>query len=263
MGGWRFALPPSLGREPVRALARQFASLLYEAGFTTVWPQDSYARVEERLLGGEADAAWGPPMVCARVESAGGVVALSAIRWGAASYRSVLLARADDQLELSDLGRGRRQPRAVWVDEKSMGGYALPRGHLRALGVDPARAFIDERFGGSYEACLREVLDGNADVTATFSAAASANRPAAGYVELCGFRAIELKVLGYTNECPNDGIVLSPRLSPATIEAIRASLWQLLADPGSRRLLAAAFDVDGFDEPREAGAYRALLDLAP
>src|SRR5262245_13451907 len=120
MSDWRFALPPSLGKEPVRARARQFASLLYEAGFATVWPQDSYGNLEDRLLSGEAHAAWGPPLICARVEAAGGVVALRGIRYGAASYRSVILCRAEDRMELVNLGKMRRRPRAVWVDESSM-----------------------------------------------------------------------------------------------------------------------------------------------
>jgi len=33
-----FGLPPSLGREPVLELAREFANILFEAGVTTVVP---------------------------------------------------------------------------------------------------------------------------------------------------------------------------------------------------------------------------------
>ena len=260
MSDWRFALPPSLGKEPVRARARQFAALLYEAGFETVWPQETYSSLEDRLLSGEAHAAWGPPLICARIEAAGGAVALRGIRYGAATYRSVLLCRAEDKMELANLGRMRRRPRAVWVDESSMGGYLLPRAHLRQLGVDPTAAFFDERMLGSYDAALKAVLEGEADLTACFAPAASANRPAAGYVELCGFRAIELRVLGYTAECPNDAVVLSPRLEGPIYDQIRSALRRLVADPGSRRSLAEAFEVDGFDEP-PGGSYQPLLRL--
>jgi phosphonate transport system substrate-binding protein len=260
MSDWRFALPPSLGKEPVRTRARQFAALLYEAGFATVWPQDSYSLLEERLLSGEAHAAWGPPLICARIEAAGGAVVLRGIRYGAATYRAVILARAEDKKELGNLGRMRRRPRAAWVDESSMGGYLLPRSHLRSLGIDPAAAFFDERMLGSYDACLKAVLEGEADVTACFAPAASANRPAAGYVELCGFRAIELRVLGFTAECPNDAVVLSPRLGGPVYDAVRSALRRLAADPAGRRSLAEAFEVDGFDEP-PGGSYQPLLRL--
>ena len=262
MSDWRFALAPSLGKEPVRTRARQFASLLYEIGFSTVWPQESYAALEERLLSGEAHAAWGPPLICARVEAAGGAVALRGIRYGAATYRSVILCRAEDKIELSNLGRMRRRPRAVWVDESSMAGYLLPRSHLRSLGVEPRGAFFDERLLGSYDACLKAILDGEADLTACYAPAASANRPAAGYVELCGFRAIELRVLAYTSECPNDGLVLSPRLEGGLYDTMRSALRRLVADPASRRALADAFEVDGFDEP-PAASYQPLLRLQP
>lgn len=260
MNGWRFAVPPSLGRDPVRALARDLADLLYDAGFTTVHPQPSYARIEEALMSGEVDAAWGPPMICARVESAGGQVALRAIRWGAATYRAVIVCRVDDRLELRELGVSRRRPRAIWVDEWSMAGFVLPRAHLRSLGLELGAALFSERLAGSYEAALHEVLDGTADITSAFCSAASGTRRAAGYVELCGFRAVELRELAYTAESPNDGVVLSPRLPPEKVQALRRSLRALAGHPATRKQLAQAFSVDGFDEP-PAGSFTPLLQL--
>lgn len=258
--GWRFDLPPSLGRESVRALAREFAALLYEYGFTTVAPAESYAVLEERLLSGEADAAWGPPLVCARLEAAGAPVALRAIRHGATGYRSVLVCRIDDKLDLTPPVRTRRRPRAVWVDQHSMAGHILPRAHIRALGMDPKQFFLAESFGGSYERCLEDVLEGNADVTATFASAAGAKVAVDGFEDMAGFRAVELRPLAYTAECPNDGVVLSPRLVPATAHALKTALRRLLADDASRALFTRTFDVDGFDEP-PPGLYKPLLEL--
>lgn len=255
-GGFCFALPPSLGADSVRALARKFADVLYGAGFTTVVPLKSYELLEQALLGGEVDAAWGPPIVCARVEAAGGTVALRAIRYGATTYRSVLICRAHDDLKIDQLGRpGMRRPRAVWVDRWSMGGYILPRHHLREHGVDLEAAFESERLAGSYKQCFDEVLDGDADVTASF-----ASRRGLGYVEMTGKHAFQLRTLAYTSECPNDGVILSPRLSRDRARALMEQLSELIAHPAKLEVVATMFDVDSFDRPPD-GTYAPLLDL--
>jgi ABC-type phosphate/phosphonate transport system substrate-binding protein len=254
--GFYFALPPSLGHDPVKELARRFADVLYGAGFTTVVPMQSYEQLEQALLAGEVDAAWGPPIVCARLEGVGGQVALRAVRYGAVTYRAVLICRASDPLDLRQLGApGRRPVRAVWVDRWSMGGYILPRHHLRQRGIDLEAAFSEERLLGSYESCFREVLADEADLTASF-----ANRRGLGYVELCADRAFELRTLAYTDECPNDGVVLSPRLDPGTTSTLLSGLGRLIAHPASLAVLASTFDVDGFDRP-QPHSYAPLLSL--
>src|SRR5690349_3076871 len=254
--GFIFALPPSLGLDPVKELARRFADVLYGAGFTTVVPMKTYELLEKALLSGEVDAAWGPPIVCARVERAGAHVALRAVRYGAVTYRSVLICRSNDPLDLRQLGNPGAAPvRAVWVDRWSMGGYILPRHHLRAKGIDFKQAFLEETTVGSYEACFQEVLAGDADLTASF-----ANRRGLGYVELCQDRAFELRTLAYTDESPNDGVVLSPRLDHVAATTLFSGLSRLISHPASLAVLASTFDVDGFDRP-PPGSYAPLLSL--
>jgi ABC-type phosphate/phosphonate transport system substrate-binding protein len=254
--GFCFALPPSLGKEPVKELARGFADVLYEIGFTTVVPSKSYTDIEQSLLSGEVDAAWGPPIVCARVEDAGGPVALRAVRYGAVTYRSVLVCRAHHDIDIKNLGQpGGRPLRAVWVDKWSMGGYILPRHHLRSRGVDLDAAFSDERMLGSYDACFKELLEGEADISASF-----AGRRGLGYVELCGDQAFLLRTLAYTEECPNDGIVLSPKLDPETSQKLVTGLQSLISQEKTSEVLAGMFDVDGFDRP-QGGTYSPLLEL--
>ena len=260
MSEWRFALPPSLGREPVRARARELAALLSDAGFATVWPQESYTSLLSSLLAGEAHAAWGPPLACARVEAEGGVVALRGIRHGATTYRSVLIARVEDRLDLEKLPSLPRRPRAVWVDERSMAGYLMPRAWFREKGLVPEAILREQRFLGSYVACLEAVLEGDADVTACFAPSPASSRPAAGLVDLIGFRATDLRVLVTTGECPNDGVVLSPLLDAAAREGVKTALARLVADPRLRKPMGDLFDVEGFDVP-PVGAYRSLLPL--
>lgn len=253
--GFRFALPPSLGVDPVRELARRFADVLYGAGFSMVVPMRTYEQLENALLAGEVDAAWGPPIVCARVEEAGGHAVLRAVRYGAVTYRSVLVCRISDTLDLRLLGAGGRSARAVWVDPRSMAGFILPRHHLRARGIDLQRAFLSERLLGSYSACFQAVLRGDADITASF-----ASRRGLGYVDLCRDRAFELRTLAYTDEAPNDAVVLSPRLPPEQVSALVGGLHRLIGHSASLAVLASTFGVDSFDRP-PPGTYSPLLSL--
>lgn len=255
--GFRLEIPPSLGREVVRARARGFVASLHTLGFDTVVPAASYEELEQRLLTGESDAAWAPPLVCARIERAGGVVALRSLRWGATDYRSVIVSRQDDRLDLALPGR--RRPRAVWVDPNSMAGYLLPRAHVRALGHDPTQLYAGETFHGSYLACLEAVLAGDADVTATFASVVQSPFVVHGFTRLLAARAGDLRVVAYTGTCPNDGIVVSPRIEASRAAAVHNSLLAALDAPAVLHEVATAFEVDGFDRPPK-DAYRQLLD---
>jgi ABC-type phosphate/phosphonate transport system substrate-binding protein len=257
-GGFSFGLPPSLGFEPVRELARQFADVLFDGGFTQVVPFKSYEELEQSLLDGETDAAWGPPLVCGRVEANGGTVPFRAVRDGATSYRSVLICRQNDPVELDRLGQiGARKPRAVWVDEWSMAGYILPRHYLQTAGIDPDKALSEQRLMGSYEACFNELLDGEADLTASY-----ANRRGTAYVELCGNSAHLFRVLCYTDESPNDAVVVAPQVDAGRRADVEKGLRGLIRTPKALQILASMFDIDGFDEP-PPGSYKPLVALAP
>ena len=243
-----------MGMDNARDLARQFAAVLYDVGFTTVVPVKSYELLERSLLSGDVHAAWGPPMVCARLEGAGAEIALSAVRNGSTSYRSALICRAHDDLSIAEIGqRGLRRLRAVWVDEHSMGGCVLARHHLRAQGIDLATAFESEKMLGSYKACFEAVMDCDADITASY-----ANARGLGYVEICGGHAYHLRTLAYTAECQNDGVVISPTVKDT--RDIKARFASLLENPGHRAIFCEALNVDDLTTPAP-GAYRNLLPL--
>lgn len=250
---FKLGLPPSLGREPSWELARELAALLHRHGFAMVIPCKSYEDLEQRLFSGGLDLAWGPPIVCARVEAAGGAILLRGVRGEERTYRSALVARAQDVFDLDALGQGAFRPRAAWVDRASVGGYLLARAHLRRLGIPVDRAFLQESMLGSYAACIDALLGFETDLSALFVGGQ-------GLEPLWGVKARRLKVLAFTEEVPNDGLVLSPTLSPERAEALREKLDRLRAAPASRRELTAMFHVDDFDAP-PPGTYASVLKL--
>lgn len=251
--GFKFGLPPSLGTEPVWALAREFADLLYDVGFSTVVPFKTYQALEAAVLDGSVDAAWGPPLTCARVDGVGGTIALRAVRGGATTYRAALVSRSQDTFEIATLGHGTFRPRVAWVEETSVGGYLLPRAYLRAAGIDLETSFLTQRMLGSYSACIDALFEFEADLTAVFVR----NGDFAGTWRE---RAQRLRVLGYTEESPNDGVVISPRCSEERSEALLRGLEHLIANAASRTVLMSMFTTDGFDVPPK-GTYAPILQL--
>jgi phosphonate transport system substrate-binding protein len=250
---FKFGLPPSLGREPSWEMARELAAVIHSAGFSMVIPFKSYADLEGALLAGAIDVAWGPPIVCARTESAGGAVLLRGIRRGECTYRSAIVARVQDAFDLDHLGKGRFRPRAAWVDHSSVGGYLLARSHLRGLGIDLDRAFLQQTMLGSYAACLDALLAFQTDLTAVYVG----NK---GLEPTWGAKAHRLKTLAFTEDVPNDGVVLSPAIPEERATLLRERLVKLLATTALHQQITTMLEVDDFDAP-PPGTYTPVLKL--
>lgn len=249
-----FGLPGSLGT----AVAVQRALLLEthlaeELGTpfdVRVFPD--YGQLEKRLLSGELKAAWGPPAVVAKVEKGGGAVAVRGIRSGSGAYRSVLLAHRD---RVPKLEPG-VQLRCAWVDRRSIGGFLLPIQWLREKGIEPAISTLV----GSYQSALDDLLQGQCDLTAIWCSAEGASKPYAGHRELLKERAEELVEVGFTRECPNDGIVLAPGIDASLGAAITESFLALEGAPAGKGLLRSVFGMERF-EVAPAGSYGPLIEL--
>jgi phosphonate transport system substrate-binding protein len=235
-----FGLPGSLG-----AAGAVQRALLLEAYLqqvlelpVTVQVCPDYATLELDLLEGRLSAAWGPPAVGAQVEASGGRVAALGVRGGAGMYRAALLGPADRQVTLD----AATPLRAAWVDRQSVAGYLLPRRFLQERGVVPAVS----AFEGSYLLALEAVLEGRADVTSTWASGSQAAEQYVGHTRLLGERASQLTVLGFTAECPNDAIVLSPGLDAAAGERLTAAFLAMAEQPDGRSLLQSVFGAERF-----------------
>jgi phosphonate transport system substrate-binding protein len=258
---FRFGLPPSLGSESVRERAERFAAFLQRAlgKGVEVYVAASYESLAKDLLSGRADAAWAPPFVCARMEAMGVRVLVRGVRRGVSSYRSALLGRAGAGLNLERL----KGTSAAWVDRDSVGGFLLPTAFLKAQGVEPARAFSAQQFTGSYRGALEAVLAGTADCTSVFCPPASTGLTFASGVEDvlgAGFGA-KFELIAYTEEAPNDGVLVAMTVPPPLVEALERTLLGLHEASEGQVLLRDIFNGDRF-EPAPRMGYRALYRVA-
>lgn len=193
----------------------------------------SYAELTAGLAGGSVGLAWLPPVPTIELENrqAASVLAIPSRR-GQTTYHSAFIVRRGGPKTLEEL-RGRR---AAWVQKDSAAGYVVPRMHLASQGFDVLRFFSRELFVHSHIAVIDAVVNGDADVGATFCNV----DPATGQVTRSAwqdengevFRPIE--TLATMGPIPNDALVASSELPAAARSAL--TRWLLSLDGRAREL---------------------------
>jgi len=252
----RFALPASLGPDTKSRAVQLQAHLSQALGRDTeVTVAGSYEQLARELLSGKVDAAWAPPFVCARIEAMGVRVLVRGVRNGASVYRAALVTKQNSNVTLDTL----KGTTAVWSDRDSVGGYLLPMAWLRDKGLDPARTFHQQDFAGNYRAALEAVFNGKADVTSVFAPAGPGDETGIGEVwpeQKAGF-----KVLGFTDEAPNDGVAVAMGVQAAVVSDIEKTLLSLGGTDVGQSILKDCFHAEKFELAPRMG-YRALYRVA-
>jgi phosphonate transport system substrate-binding protein len=195
-------------------------------------------------------------LVCSKVERAGGTVVGQFLREGLLTYRAALVCAKAAPLELKSM----RGVRAVWVDKDSAAGYLLPIVHLNRLGVEPGKVFVSQTFAGSLSLALEAVSQGKADLTAVYSRPAQAKTPHTGLDDAPLAIRDRLQIIGYTDEAPNDGIVIASSVPRETVDVLRPRLLSSMREPSAGYMLAQVFNAESL-EPAVQGSYSALVRL--
>jgi ABC-type phosphate/phosphonate transport system substrate-binding protein len=202
----QFMFPPSLG--PIAASARvelvgEWLTRRMEVDVQVAVAAD-YGSLIEAIVLGSVDLAWAPPAVCAYVRASSAAV-YKAVRAGRTTYRGAIVAR-DSITEVTQL-EGRR---AAWVDPLATAGYLLPLAYLRAIGIR-SDLLGAQSFVGSYGAAVRAVISDEADFMAIYTPEADVASTRDRLRDLVGDRTDALGVLAFTDETPNDGLIVAAR----------------------------------------------------
>ncbi len=198
----------------------------------------SYEELGREMADGRVELAWLPPVVASRLGQAGRVLPLALpLRRGKATFFTALFAREDSPIaSLDQLANAR----AAWVDPSSASGYAVIRAALRSTGRRVSHAFGTERFEGSHQAVVRAVLEGRADVGATYC-----QREPGGGVLRGGWGDAKVKVLLDYGPIPSDILAVGMKVPGPVIHRLR----QLIVQPGDALVVAALrdlFEAEGF-----------------
>lgn len=233
---------PGDHRAALAALCEALGGVLREQ--VTAFHPATYMELVDALQKDRVQYAWmSPALVVLAGEHIQLRPLLSSVRDELTSYRAALFVDARSSLHaLSDL-RGKR---VAWVDQTSAAGYLYPRLELAARGIDVDELFAEELFLRSHADVVRAVLDGRADVGATY-----AIRPAdgqsirrAGFLDIAPDRPV--RVLEYTEEIPNDAICGHGLLSKQEHRVFSNAILTLCEQERGRQLLFNAFHAERF-----------------
>ena len=214
-----------------------------------------YQHLMQQLADGNMHLVWLPPILALRaaVENRVTPIALP-VRDGVSTYQAVLYARPGSSVQsLHDL----RGVRAAWVDRQSATGYLIIRAHLEARGVSLKDAFASDSFLGSHDAVARAVLDGQADVGASYIYLDEHGIESPSHRAGWGDRAVQ--IVAHSSPIPSDIVAADKRVPAHMQRAVQAALVEGV-NPALSRAAKALLAADAFVAPT-AQILRPLQDL--
>ncbi|QGH36529.1 phosphate/phosphite/phosphonate ABC transporter substrate-binding protein [Gracilibacillus salitolerans] len=173
-------------------------------------------------------------------------VILKSERYGSGTYVAQYLVDADsDYEELADLED------AVWAygDPTSTSGYLFPAAQIMdEFGVDdPQTEFFSEAYQtGGHDNSAIEVYQGNADVATTFDDVRTELEEE--YPDIME----KTRVLGYTDEIPNDTISITKELSGELVQTIKDSFLSFNDDEEMIQIMNDVYSWDAIIEAEDS-----------
>ena len=165
-------------------------------------------------------------------------------RNGTTSYHAAMIVRRGGPRTVGDLHRRR----AVWVERDSAAGYLVPRMHLAAQGIDVLRYFSRELFVHSHPAVVDAIVNGEADVGATYCHVDGKSRVVRGaWMDDDSRNVRPIEVLATFGPIPNDALVGSNELAATARTSI--TRWVLDPSPRARELFAQLLGSGDFRIP--------------
>ncbi|MDG5473084.1 phosphate/phosphite/phosphonate ABC transporter substrate-binding protein [Jeotgalibacillus sp. ET6] len=183
-------------------------------------------------------------------------VILKSIRYGSGTYKAQYVVQADSGIEtLADL-EGK-----VWAypDGASTSGFLFPASQLmNEFDLDSVEALQTEFFSnstaaGGHDNAAIAVYEGDADVATTFDDARSELEEE--YPDVMD----KLKVIGYTDEIPNDTISVVPELSDEMVAEIKEVFLSFNDDEEMIEIMNSVYNWDAIDEATDE-EYQVVKD---
>ncbi|PKR78329.1 phosphate/phosphite/phosphonate ABC transporter substrate-binding protein [Halalkalibacillus sediminis] len=172
-------------------------------------------------------------------------VILKSIRYGSSTYKAQYVVRSDSDIEeLADL-EGK-----VWAfpDQTSTSGFLFPASQLmEKFDIESTEALQTEFFSnstqaGGHDTAAIAVYEGDADVATTFDDARGELEEE--YPDVMD----KLKVIGYTDEIPNDTISVIPELEDEFVQEIKDVFLSFNDDEEMIEIMNEVYNWDAIDE---------------
>jgi phosphonate transport system substrate-binding protein len=178
--------------------------------------------------------------------------------YGETSYKGQFITRVDSGIDsLSDI-TGRT---IAYVDPSSTSGYILPKAKLKRLGIKPSESVFAMR----HDNVVTMVYQRQVDVGATYYAPPD---PVTGAIMDARMRvekqfpdvAKKIKIIGFTQDIPNDPWVFRKDLPEDMTEKIINALLKYVKTPAGSKALYDIYDVRGLIRTKDSD-YEGLRKL--
>jgi phosphonate transport system substrate-binding protein len=209
----------------------------------------SYVAVVEGMCADKVDVAWVSPLayVLARQKCGADMQLASINSQGKTTYHGLIIARnASDVRDLNDL-RGKR---FAWVDPTSTSGYLYPRALLAQKGISPDKDLVQQVAAGSHDQVVIAVMNNQVDAGAIYDDA----RTVKAVVEQFPKVAEETRVVGQTEEIPNDGVAFRKETPADVTKKVRDALVKLSSTDEGKKVFRDAIGTNGV-APTTDAAY--------
>ena len=212
-----------------------------------------YTAIIEAIGSGKVDMAFLPPFAYVVAHDRyGAEVLVKAKRYGKEYYRGQFTVSAESGVDSIQQLKGK-----VWAypDASSSSGYLFPKYKMLKMGIDPDTFFSEKIQTGSHDNAILAVYNGEADLATTFEGAE--NRLVKDYPDI----KKKLKIIGYTDNIPNDGLVVRKGLDPDMKEKIKEAFLSLNEDSTAMKILKEVYAWDGI-VPASDSDYQVVREVA-
>ncbi len=176
------------------------------------------------------------------------------------SYKGQFIARANSGINSIEDINGRKM---AYVDPSSTSGYILPKAELDDKGIKPSETVFAMR----HDNVVMMVYQGQVDAGATYYAPPDLKT---GKIMDARMRvmqqfpdvALQVKIVGFTEDIPNDPWVFRKSMNEAMKEKIIAALLKFVQTPEGKKALFDIYDITGLIPTKDSDydGLRAVLE---
>jgi phosphonate transport system substrate-binding protein len=252
---------PSINAKQISFNARDLTDYLHEETgyyFTTAVPA-SYIAVVEAFGSGKADIASINTFSYLMANAKYGAHALlRVVRDGETTYKGQFIARVNSGIDsIADIN-GKK---IAYVDPSSTSGYILPKAILDSMGIKPSETVFAMR----HDNVVTMVYQGQVDAGATYY---SPPDPQTGEIMDARQRVMKqfpdvakkVKIIGFTQDIPNDPIVFRKDLNKSMEERVIDALLKYVSTPSGKKTMYDLYDVTGLVRTKDSD-YNGIRDL--